>query len=87
MNRIEWTMKAVKQLLKIDTRYVKAIKDSVAELAEFPLLSLDIKKLQGLENQYRIRVGKYRVIFDVVNGEPRIISIKAIKRRTDQTYN
>lgn len=87
MNRIEWTIKATKQLLKIDSRYMKAIKDSVAELIDFPNVTLDVKKLQGSENQYRIRVGKYRILFDVINGEPRIISIKAVKRRTDQTYN
>ncbi|MDP8078723.1 type II toxin-antitoxin system RelE family toxin [Phocoenobacter skyensis] len=87
MNELLWTVKATKQLLKIDSRYIKPIKDSVATLVNFPDVNLDIKKLKGSQSQYRIRVGKYRIVFEVINDEPRIISIQAIKRRSEQTYN
>ncbi|MBS9783199.1 MAG: type II toxin-antitoxin system RelE/ParE family toxin [Pasteurella sp.] len=87
MNKLVWTVKATKQLLKIDRRYIKSIKDSVATLVNFPDVYLDIKKLKGSQSQYRIRVGKYRIIFEVIDDEPRIISIQTIKRRNEQTYN
>lgn len=87
MNKINWTMKATKQLLKIDSRYIAAIRNAVACLISFPDVNLDIKKLQGTESQYRARIGKYRIIFEVINDEPRIIEIQQIKRRTDRTYS
>ncbi|MCK3655000.1 hypothetical protein A4G19_04245 [Pasteurellaceae bacterium Macca] len=87
MNKVEWTNKARKQLLKIDKRYIKAIMDSTRTLATFPNVDLDIVKLKDRQNEYRIRVGSYRIIFEVINDEPKIINIQAIKRRTTQTYN
>lgn len=47
----------------------------------------DIKKLQGQDNKYRLRVGFYRVIFEWIDGEPKIIEIQFIKKRDEQTYN
>lgn len=49
-------------------------------------MALDFKKLSGSENRFRLRVGAYRVIFDVEDGEPKILEIKEIKRRRTNTY-
>lgn len=86
MNKIEWSQKAGRQLMKIDKRYTKAIIEKVARLADFPQVALDIKKMHGSENQYRLRVGDYRVLFEVLDGVPKIINIQQISRRTTQTY-
>ncbi|ADW00924.1 hypothetical protein YPC_4538 [Yersinia pestis biovar Medievalis str. Harbin 35] len=47
---------------------------------------MDIKKLQMGDNQYRMRVGNYRVIFQIVEGTPVICTIQDVKRRTTATY-
>ncbi|WP_100052760.1 type II toxin-antitoxin system RelE family toxin [Basfia succiniciproducens] len=86
MNQINWTKKAIKQLLSIDQRYVTSIRKKVNDLQTFPDVTLDLKKMKGEDNQYRLRVGDYRILFEVINGEPTIINIQAIKRRTSTTY-
>lgn len=86
MVEITWSRTAQKQLQRIDMCYRKSIKDKVAELKGFPLVALDFKKLSGSENRFRLRVGTYRVIFDVEDGEPKILEIKEIKRRSTNTY-
>ncbi|EFX92616.1 Plasmid stabilisation system protein [Actinobacillus ureae] len=86
MNQINWTKKAMKQLLSIDQRYVKPIREKVNALNAFPDVKLDLKKMSGKDNQYRLRVGDYRVLFEVIDGEPRIINIQTVKRRTSTTY-
>ncbi|HHE3573004.1 type II toxin-antitoxin system RelE/ParE family toxin [Pasteurella multocida] len=86
MNQINWTKKAIKQLLSIDQRYVKPIREKVNALNTFPDVKLDLKKMSGKDNQYRLRVGDYRVLFEVIDGEPRIINIQTVKRRTSTTY-
>lgn len=53
---------ARKQLLSIDTRYRKAISEKVNQLETFPVVTLDIKKLHSVDNQYKLRVGGYRII-------------------------
>ncbi|MGX4777325.1 type II toxin-antitoxin system RelE family toxin [Pasteurella multocida] len=86
MNQISWTKKAIKQLLSIDQRYVKSIREKVNTLNTFPDVKLDLKKMSGKDNQYRLRVGDYRVLFEVIDAEPRIINIQTVKRRTSTTY-
>lgn len=86
MNKITFTGKADKQLSKIDSRYIQAILDAIEALVLFPNVQLDIKKLKGYINRFRLRVGRYRVIFEVQNGEPKIIEIQTIAKRDEQTY-
>ncbi|CNI01993.1 phage protein [Yersinia frederiksenii] len=86
MVKVDWSKKAVKQLLSIDIRYRKAISEKVNKLTNFPAIDLDIKKLQVGDNQYRMRVGNYRVIFQIVEGTPVICTIQEVKRRTTTTY-
>ncbi|MCC8374156.1 MULTISPECIES: type II toxin-antitoxin system RelE family toxin [Photorhabdus] len=86
MIKVVWSGRAAKQLAKIDIRYQKAIYKKVSELESFPIVQLDITKLSGSKNQYRLRVGDYRILFDVINGEPVIIEVKEVKRRQTNTY-
>ncbi|MEY0256196.1 type II toxin-antitoxin system RelE/ParE family toxin [Morganella morganii] len=86
MTEVQWTKKAIRQLRTIDTRYQKAISEKINRLTTFPMVELDIKKLKSTNNQYRLRVGDYRVIFEIIDSKPVICTIKEIKRRTSQTY-
>ncbi|PRP61532.1 cytotoxic translational repressor of toxin-antitoxin stability system, partial [Bacillus halotolerans] len=45
----------------------------------------DVKKLQNREG-YRLRVGQYRVFFDVNQGKINIITIEEVKKRDSKTY-
>ena len=78
-------------IFKIDRRYRAAIEAKVAMLKDFPFpdgflfrRKADVKHLSG--KQYRIRHGDYRIFFEVIDGEPKIINIMQVKRRTTTTY-
>ena len=43
------------------------------------------RKIVGRENVYRIRVGRYRVIYEV-NDDQRIVFITRVRIRTETTY-
>ena len=60
--KIVYSKKAVKFLKKQDKSTQRRIMEAISGLP----LSGDIKKLQGV-NGYRLRVGDYRVLFDM-NG-------------------
>ena len=49
-------------------------------LAEVPHPS-GVKKLKGYENIYRIRVGDYRVIYEVKDQEMLVLIISSVHRR------
>lgn len=83
--KVQWEVKAVKQLIKIDKRYIAAIKEKAGMLKNFPNVKLDIKHLNS--NQYRFRHGDYRIFFELIDETPKIISIQKIARRTNRTYD
>lgn len=57
-----WTKTALKQLNQLDKSIKEAIVKKTRALgANIP--PLDIKKLVGFENLYRLRVGDYRIVF------------------------
>ncbi|MDC9615374.1 type II toxin-antitoxin system RelE/ParE family toxin [Xenorhabdus khoisanae] len=86
MVKVIWSKAATKQLVRIDTRYQKAIKNKVVLLTGFPLVDLDIKKLTGTETQYRLRVGDYRILFELSGKAPKILEVQEVKRRQTKTY-
>ncbi|HHH0385088.1 TPA: type II toxin-antitoxin system RelE/ParE family toxin [Yersinia enterocolitica] len=75
-----------KQLLSIDIRYRKSSSEKVNKLTNFPAVGLDIKKLQMGAGQYRMQVGNYRIIFQIIEETPLICTIQEVKRRTTTTY-
>jgi len=83
MRCIEWSDKARKQLRRIPAKDQVLILRSVDRLADFPDCLGDIKKLQGLSG-FRLRVGRYRVIF---NEDGLVLEIKEVKKRDDRTYS
>ncbi|MDH2997327.1 hypothetical protein A1D22_06555 [Pasteurellaceae bacterium LFhippo2] len=86
-NKIEWTEKARKGLAKITNLQIRAkIYNAISELKDWPRCFLDIKKLQN-RSDYRLRVGNYRVIFEIdTQGNPIIITINKVEKRDDNTY-
>lgn len=55
---------AIKDLKKINRNDRRKIHSKIWELSEFPRNS-NIKKLTNFEPAYRLRVGSYRILFDV----------------------
>jgi mRNA interferase RelE/StbE len=54
---------AQKQILKLDKKAIPVIKAAIAGLADNPR-PVGYKKLRG-EDAYRIRVGDYRIIYEI----------------------
>ncbi|HIG30450.1 MAG TPA: type II toxin-antitoxin system RelE/ParE family toxin [Verrucomicrobiales bacterium] len=76
---IEFAKSVRKDLKKIANRDVKRILKAVQRLAADPRPSSS-KKLVG-EELYRIRVGVYRVIYEIHDGRLVIVIVKAGHRK------
>ena len=86
MNAIVGHNQARKQIKLLPVKYRKVIHARVDQLAKFPdCQGLDIKELHGHRHGFRLRVGRYRVLFDFDNGI-RIIAIQEVKKRDERTY-
>ena len=65
MNEIVWHNRARKQMKMIPKNYREAIFESGDQLVTFPeCAQLDIAELKNHRYDYRLRVGRYRILFD-----------------------
>ncbi len=62
--KVEILKDALKQLKKLPPKLQERIQIKIDDLAKEPR-PIGVKKLKGRENAYRIRVDKYRVIYDI----------------------
>ncbi|MEK6915996.1 MAG: type II toxin-antitoxin system RelE/ParE family toxin [Nanoarchaeota archaeon] len=74
MYTIEWKETVLKSLERLDKSITIRIIKRVNQLKESPFKG-DIRKLKGAEHEYRLRVGDYRVIFEVVGENINILKV------------
>ena len=75
--------KEVKKFLgKRDKKFIERVNNVFARLRENPYNhpELDVKKLVNMENDYRVRVGKYRFLYTVVESKILIFVYRADSR-------
>lgn len=75
---IEFSKKASKDYKKLLKDYKTLVDLVLSKLIEG--LPVDVKPIIGEENTYRIRVGKYRVLFEIIENT---ILISGIRSRGD----
>jgi mRNA interferase RelE/StbE len=79
--RIEIKSSAAKELEKLPRKMIPKVVTAINGLAENPRPQ-GVKKLVGFEHTYRIRVGDYRVLYDIFEKKL-IIEIIRIRHRKD----
>ena len=62
--KIEIRKSAIKDLTHISEPFKTKIHNKILELKDFPNIQ-NIKKLTNFEPAYRLRIGNYRILFDV----------------------
>jgi mRNA interferase RelE/StbE len=77
---VELTKSAEKELRRIDGRYIPRIFSAVEDLAKEPRPA-GCKKLSGSVHTYRIRIGTYRVIYDIQESRLLVLVIKIGHRK------
>lgn len=70
------TDKITKFIDSLDKKTKTKLKKKLSELKADPYGSKDIKKLKGFQNNlYRFRIGKIRIIYQLINNEIEIVDI------------
>ena len=79
--QVEFSKKALKELRKIDSRYVPRIYEVAESLSTEPR-AVGCRKLSGSEHTYRIRVGDYRIIYDIEDAKLIVVVIRVRHRQS-----
>lgn len=75
--------KISKALQKLNRKERETLKEILMKIKGGNIRRLDLKKLKGRENIFRVRKGKMRIIF---YQKEHSIKILSVERRNDSTY-
>jgi mRNA interferase RelE/StbE len=78
--RVEFTAAAAKQVRKLDAQVRRRVLLAIAELEVDPRPD-GVKKLAGDDNAWRIRIGDYRVLYEVHDGSLLVLVFRVAHRR------
>ncbi len=78
---------ALKSLKKLNARTVQKSKKALVSLksSPIPINEYDIKKIEGAEDTYRLRIGRYRIIYKI-DWDRKEIYVLKIDIRDEKTY-
>ena len=74
-----------KALQKLTVRERETMKEILVKLKGQQFRGLDMKKLKGRDDIFRVRKGKIRIIYRIDSDSQ--IFVLAIEKRSDTTYN
>ncbi|OGQ36134.1 MAG: addiction module toxin RelE [Deltaproteobacteria bacterium RIFCSPHIGHO2_12_FULL_43_9] len=78
--KIDFTRAARKQFLGFPEQVQIRLEEKIDKLAKDPRPN-GVEKLSGLENIYRIRIGKYRVIYNIQDEVLIVLVVKIGHRK------
>lgn len=88
MHRLEVTPAAGRDLERLKKRIQRGgferLRVAIRDLANEPRPH-GVRKIQGTERAHRIRVGSYRVVYEVYDNENLVLILQVV-RRTESTY-
>lgn len=82
---LEYARSAGKDLERLPAKVVQQVVEAIRQLAVEPRPT-GVAKVKGEELTYRIRVGRYRIIYEVVDRERRV-AILHVRHRKDAYRN
>jgi mRNA interferase RelE/StbE len=77
---VEFTTAAAKQLRKLDPDLRRRLLAAIGQLAVEPRPA-GCRKLVGEQNAWRVRIGDYRVIYDIFDERLLVTVVRAAHRR------
>ncbi len=78
--QIQITPAAQKVIRKLPAAARSRVQDAIEKLADQPRPA-GVKKLQGLEDSYRIRVGSFRVLYQIFDAKLLVLIIDVGDRK------
>ncbi|MFM9282336.1 type II toxin-antitoxin system RelE family toxin [Paenibacillus jiagnxiensis] len=79
--RLIFSSDAEKAIGKLDKTMIKRILSALEDLSEDPYSHPNTKKMNGSEKDiYRLRVGSYRIIYEIISNELIIFVVRILPR-------
>ena len=79
--RVEFTTAAAKEVRKLDPQLRRRILAGISDLEREPRPHGGVRKLAGFDNAWRVRIGDYRVLYEVVDERVLVTVVRVAHRR------
>jgi len=86
MFRVFFTSRADKELSKLPLGLKQKIYEEIKILSENPFLHPQIKKIEGTKFGYRLRFGRWRILFALFSKEKRIEIVDIFLKKGKENY-
>lgn len=86
MLQIDFTQRAEKEFGKLTEKLQKKVFAQLKNFTEQGLPYKHAKKIQGKEIGYRLRVGRWRVLFALFSNEQRVEVVDIFLKKSDSDY-
>ena len=73
---VRYTKQAIKYLRKMPSKKATQIRDKIAQIAHGDTEGLNITAMHGEDNFYRLRVGDYRAIYEIIEDQLVLVVVK-----------
>ncbi len=83
MIRIFFSAHGLRAFEKMPRKIRERLIQGIESLADDPLWYRRVKKLEGSEDRYRLRIGRWRILFTAANNEMEIMDVFMRKEDTD----
>ena len=70
---------AIKEIKKYPAHDIQRVKEAIKKLPDFPD-RMDVKKLAGTRNIYRVRIGNYRILIELEISTIKVIAVLLRKK-------
>ncbi len=81
MYKLKYSRKARKFLLRTEKNIANRIIDKIEKISEKPIIP-DTKRIEGIKGLYRIRVGNFRILYEI-DYDNNLIGIVKIDSRSN----
>ena len=86
MFRVFFTSRADKELGKLPQGLKQKIYSEIKTLSENPFLHPQIRKVKGTKFGYRLRLGRWRILFALFSKEKRIEIVDIFMKKGKEDY-
>lgn len=87
MFRVYFTFRADKELAELPQELKQRIYNELKVLSENPFLHPQVRKVEGTKFGYRLRIGRWRILFALFQNEKRIEIVDIFLKKGKEDYN
>ncbi len=86
MFRVYFTSRADKELAELPQELKQRIYNELKVLSENPFLHPQVRKIEGTKFGYRLRLGRWRILFALFSKERRVEIVDIFLKRGKEDY-